>query len=130
MVTATERRRILFRLSLVLNVLLVAGPIYAILKGGSPLPARLADTSLDRAWHNAVGGGHGDHNHDRERERQHQQLAHQHFDDDDDDEDLHVVTPKKATPPPPPPPPPAAPPKECGICDAGEIGRALCAEWG
>lgn len=131
MALATERRRILFRLSLVLNVILIAGPFYAVLKGGSPLPAQLADSSLDRAWKNAIGKP-GEVGYDRVP------AYHDHGRDHDDDlygdEEDDVPRREKEVVLAPPPAPiikeVMVREKQCGICEAGESGKELCDQWG
>lgn len=125
-----ERRRAWLRLSLCLNVVLLAVPLYLFTIRGLDLDAALSQYVTEHRAASALG-----------------RFADYDFDDGSDhatnlkhgEAGKHgaavpqeVIAEKEPTPPPPPPPPPPPAPKarSCHICDAGETGKEFCKKWG
>lgn len=119
-----ERRRTWLRLSLFLNVVLLAVPLYLFTIRGLDLDAALSQYVTEHRAQSALGR-FAEYDLDHATNVKHGGLP-KHA------EAVQEVIAEAPTPPPPPPPPPPAPPapRSCHICDAGETGKALCEKWG
>lgn len=125
-----ERRRTWLRLSLALNVVLLAVPLYLFTIRGLDLDTALSQYVTEHRAQSALGHL-ADYDFDHETSLKHGDAGKHGLNAQLIQDAIAEAEKTEAAPPPPPPPPPPAPkPRSCHICDAGETGQALCKEWG